>query len=95
VDPISRARLRYRLTHWGDGGEDREPRAVRLANPSIPFTELGDLVLVVYRTKKLGDGGVGEYEHKFRRPRPVLGYHEGGLAILGGDYRVTWKGIEG
>ena len=66
-----------------------------MANPSIPFTELGELVSVTYRTKKLGDGGMADYTHKFRRVRPVLAYHEGGLAILGGGYRVTWKGIEG
>lgn len=95
MDGVAKARLRYVLTHWGALGADRHPREVRIANPSIPFTELGELIAVTYRTTKRGDGGEADYTHKFSRPRPTLGYHEGGLAILGGGYRVTWKGIEG
>jgi len=90
------ARTRYRVTHWGKEG----PRAFRdlsCADPSArPLVELGELVSLVYLTEKGGEGGPAEYEHEFSRSRrPVLGFHEGGLVICGGGYRVGVRGIHG
>jgi len=90
------ARTRYRVTHWGEAG----PRAFRdLVCPdpgARPLVELGELVSVVYLTQKGGDNRPTEYEHAFNaRRRPVLAWHEGGLVICGGGYRVGVRGIHG
>jgi hypothetical protein len=89
----TKARIRYRLTHWGLGGKGKL-EALKCADPSFGvYTLLGKLVSVVYATEKRGDGGPAEYEHEFSRPLPELLYSDGGLVIAGGAYRVTARGI--
>lgn len=90
------ARTRYRITHWGKAG----PRAYRTLLCADPrggeLVELGELVSLVYLTEKGGEGGPAEYEHEFSRARrPVLAFHQGGLVICGGGYRVGVRGIHG
>lgn len=88
----------YRRTHWGLSGK-HAVRAMHAPNPlGGTLVELGDLVSVVYRTAKLGDGGLAEYEHDFGRGGrglPLLAHNETGLFIVGGRYRVTVRGIVG
>jgi hypothetical protein len=88
-------RTLYRLAHWGLGGPV-EARNLRVADPyAAELVELGQLVSVVYLTRKAGDSGPTEYEHDFSRPMPVLAFHSGGLVICGGRYRVGMRGIIG
>ncbi len=98
----AKARLQYRVAHWGHGGKDpRELPIVECADPSANggvLTELGELVSVVYLTTKRGDPTLTEYEHKFLRARPRLAFTRFGahsLVIVGGDYRMRVGGITG
>lgn len=94
----SAALREYRRSHWGLGGEGKvregkapDPRAGTLV-------QLGELVSVVYLTRKLGDLAPTEYEHDFGREGrglPLLAYNKTGLVIVGGSYRVTARGIVG
>ena len=59
----------------------------------ILSVELGELIMVVYRTKKGADQVLTDYEHEFAHPRPRLAYNESGLLIAGGKYRVETRGI--
>jgi hypothetical protein len=63
------------------------------AAPRIPSVKLGELVVVVYRTKKGDDVELTDYTHEFERPRPRLAYNESGLVIAGGRYRIEKSGI--
>lgn len=88
-----RAFRRYRLTHWGLGGDGRI-RDLRAADPSQGvLTQLGTLREVTYETSKLGDPRNTWYTHEFKSPLPVLAYSDGGLVICGGGYRVRPEGI--
>jgi hypothetical protein len=69
----------------------------RLAVPSLPRVALtvGELFGIMYRTER--DGRLENYLHRFRKSaRPILAVSPDGrtLLILGGDYRVTDRGIE-
>jgi hypothetical protein len=91
---IARAVAQYRKDHWGQIG-DRAPRSYVAADPRQLSIELGELVAVIYRTKKGTDVVLTDYEHRFSRPRPVLTYNRTGLIIAGGHYHVTERGIIG
>jgi hypothetical protein len=82
----------YRRDHWGQRGSWKQSR-LSAADPRLLSVALGELVAVVYRTKKGGDVQLTDYEHHFSRPLPILSYHAGGLLILGGKYHVTERGI--
>jgi hypothetical protein len=82
----------YKRDHWGQTGP-WDVRRLTAADPRLVSVALGELVSVVYRTKKGRDRELTDYEHPFSRPLPVLAYHGGGLLILGGKYRVTERGI--
>lgn len=92
------ARASYKVTHWGQEGR-RGAEALRVAR----FTDgdalpaLGDLVSLVYRTRKGFDVELVEYEHAFATPLPRLVYDpkSGLLLIAGGKYRVGERGIVG
>ena len=85
----------YERTHWGERGR----ASVRRAGAPDPrhgtATKLGELVSVVYLTKKGGDRELTEYEHAFEKRRPELVYNDGGLMIAGGDYVIAEGGIDG
>ena len=91
---VAEASKQYVRDHWGQRGSGR-PRKLSAADPRIPSVELGELVAIVYRTKKGEDLVLTDYEHEFEHPRPRLAYNESGLLIAGGIYRVTTRGIVG
>lgn len=69
----------------------------RVSIPSLPRVALtvGELFGIMYRTER--DGRLENYLHRFRKSaRPILAVSPDGrtLLILGGDYRVTDRGIE-
>jgi hypothetical protein len=85
----------YERTHWGERG-NRSVRAGRAADPRFgTLTKMGDVVSITYRTKKGGDRGLTDYEHEFEGRRPTLAYNDGGLIIVGGDYKIAEEGIDG
>ena len=89
------ARREYERTHWGEKGRDRVTLS-RASNPAHgALTELGQLVSVVYLTKKGGDRELVEYEHEFEKEKPRLAYNAGGLVVVGGTYKIREGGIDG
>ena len=82
----------YERDHWGQKGAEKV-RKLSAADPRVPSVELGELVMVVYRTKKGADQVLTDYEHEFAHPRPRLAYNESGLIIAGGRYRIEPRGI--
>lgn len=85
----------YERTHWGRRGR-QSVRDGRAADPRYGTAAvLGELVEVVYETRKGDDREVVHYEHAFEGRRPKLAYNAGGLLIVGGDYKVRERGIVG
>ncbi len=85
----------YEKTHWGERGRGRV-RAGRAADPQYgTLTKMGELVSVTYRTKKGGDRELTDYEHEFEGRKPTLAYNDGGLIVVGGDYKIAEEGIDG
>jgi hypothetical protein len=80
--------------HWGIPARRITRRTVSPA-PRV-LTELGELVSVVYRTRKRGEP-VELYEHEFerRRPRLTMDIKNKRLHVVGGQYTVTPDGITG
>lgn len=97
-DDDRKALAEYRRSHWGLSG-DGKVRDGRAPDPRAgTLVQLGELVSVVYLTRKLGDLAPTEYEHDFGRGGrglPLLAYNRTGLVIVGGAYRVTARGIVG
>jgi len=89
---VEAALKQYKRDHRGQDGP-RGVRGFRAADPRILSIELGDLIAVIYRTKKGEDTRLTDYEHHFARPFPVLSYNHTGLIIAGGKYHVTERGI--
>jgi hypothetical protein len=89
---VKAAVAQYKRDHWGQPGP-RGVRAYAAADPRLLSIELGELVAVVYRTRKGGDRELTDYSHEFSRPRPVLSYNRTGLVIAGGKYHVEERGI--
>ena len=85
----------YQDVHWG--APDTMPDAmVDVADPrERNFAVLGELVEIVYSTDK-GEGVV-EYEHAFKRPRPLLMFSPQTKRLLvgGGSYTVNGRGVVG
>jgi hypothetical protein len=93
-EEVAGAVRRYERVHWGERG-GRRTKLIAYPDPTYEVpTELGELMSVVYRTNKRGDG-LSDYEHEFEGPRPVLAFSRAGLLIGGGAYVVTTHGIEG
>jgi len=91
----SAAKARYKRDHWGNPGAG-VVRRMTAPNPNAgTLVELGELIEVVYRTKKGGDAQHVDYEHAFKKARPILAYNDTGLVIVSGDYSVTVRGIVG
>jgi hypothetical protein len=93
----AKARAEYVKTHWGqDGTRGAERLKVATLAEGASLVLLGDLVSVVYRTRKGLDQDAVDYEHHFATPRPRLAYSESGLLVIaGGRYRIDERGIIG
>lgn len=96
----------YVETHWGEGGEwmKRASEIVDVDHGALVL--LGALEAATYSTVKGEEGGgeIVNYEHDFESTLPLLCFHacsrprcpsRGKLAIVGGTYRVTERGIVG
>jgi len=89
------ARKRYGEVNW----RERPPKIGRVTIPRFAegdeFTGLGPLVCVTYESDKSGE--LTHWFHEFEPELPILAEHadSGALAILGGTYEVTARGIVG
>lgn len=91
----TKASASYVKTHWGQEGS-RTTRMLRAADPHAgPVTEMGQLVSVVYRTKKGRDAELTDYEHKFRAGTYLAYNRDGLLMVVGGTYTLNERGIIG
>lgn len=102
----SAARAEYTRVHWGDPGAFAKQASDVVDLDHGQLIVLGTLEDVTYSTKKGEEGGheLVNYEHDFGRTKPLLCFHRcdrkkcasrGKLAICGGTYRVTERGIVG
>jgi len=87
---MKRARKAFSKFH---GREAVESVRAHVPNPPKQAFALGEVVAIVYKRP----GEPVPYEHKFRRRRPLLvsdvrGNH---LFFVGGDFKVTSRGIVG
>lgn len=91
-NPVSPAEASYQDFHWGR--PPRRRRTFRVETPAEVF-ELGKLRAVEYQTRKGNQDAI--WVHQFGWPWPVLtGTVDGRLGpILGGNARVTTRGIVG
>jgi hypothetical protein len=62
-----------------------------------PLRPVGELRGVIYRTRRVPGEAPKNYVHFFQQRRPLLVTNPTGtrLYIMGGQYRVTPRGIEG
>ena len=62
-----------------------------------PLRAVGELRGVIYRTRRVPGEAPKNYVHFFQQRRPLLVTNPTGtrLYIMGGQYRVTPRGIEG
>lgn len=74
-------------------------RVIRIRHPRVipsVVVELGELVGLIYRSDKGQPGRLRTYIHLMQDPPRLVSNVEGTqLYIVGGSYRVTWRGIEG
>ena len=92
---VKKAIKDYDRVHWGQRGNGRAVQTVA-ANPLLPLVELGQLVQVVYRTRKGKDRMPTDYTHDFSaRGLPLLAFEKNTslLVITGGIYHVSERGI--
>jgi len=78
------------------GFEPTEVTVLNMPSLTIPtaLVKLGELSEVTYKSAKF-DGRQRLYVHKFKNSRPVLAASaDGRLFIVGGDYKITERGIE-
>lgn len=76
----------------GPGPQAERLAPARVAPRSAPVVELGDLLGVIYRSAR----GQRAHIHLMRDPPRLVSNRAGTrLAIIGGSYRVTERGIEG
>ena len=74
----------------------RGPRLPWKARSREAFTERGEVKAITYRTRKGRDRKSADYRHVFGAPRPTLVFRlPSELALEGGRYRVTVRGIVG
>ena len=102
VSSVQKSVSEYTKKHWGE----KPKQGVMVYYAADPNAEdslpvLGELVAVVYKTRKGGDDKPVEYEHEFGKPRPLLCWSpkQGGKLVIasppGRSYTVTDRGIEG
>lgn len=91
VDAAARG---YRSFHWGLEPDELTLGPVADLRPGDPVWALGELADLTYLATKGRTRAL--WCHAFEKPRPVLASSVAGrLAIVGGDYRVTRRGIVG
>jgi hypothetical protein len=86
----------YRAAHWGLPSTEAGNYDVNEPGDNRKLIGLGLVHSIVYVTRKKGDAGDTEYEHKFSSSDPPLlayGSDDGRLYFLGGKYRMTVHGI--
>ena len=89
------ARADYKDKHWGQEGRQKTIEYDAADPRAGDAVELGELIQIVYRTKKGDDTETVDYVHDFERARPRLAYNSGGLLIAGGTYAILSGGITG
>lgn len=95
-------RASYASTHWGTAGEGTLVSGVELAGPYGPTERIGQGVAITYTTKK-NERELTDYEHEWGEgaatwstpERPLIVRARGLYALMGGNYRVTPRGIVG
>lgn len=82
--------------HWGRESETLESVELTRIEDGTVLVQLGVLAEISYITQK-GDDPVTIYEHSFEEGMPILAATADGgrLVIVGGDYKVTRRGIVG
>ena len=94
VERARTARGEFKRFHWGEEPTDLQEAMAPLVLPDEVLWSLGDLAEIAYEGTKNGEPAI--WVHTFKAQRPVLAYSEHGLlVIVGGDYRVTPRGIVG
>lgn len=94
VEDAEQADRDYEKFHWGRAPTEATWERVPNVRPGDVLSSLGELSEVAYETKKGGEHAI--YVHAFDAPKPHLGAtSDGGLVIVGGNYRVTRRGIVG
>lgn len=100
--PYDPAVAMYKRLHWGIDPKDLRPKQMFAATLKPPFAVMGDLVAIVYRTRKDGEGcrdKACEYEHEFGPGTKLVVNGQGELLIAktsrSGGYHVTDRGIVG
>jgi hypothetical protein len=90
---INQAIDRYKKFHWGE--EPSKTEEYEMADIPPVVNEHGELVGVVYKTNKRGDGET-VYVHQFDNPKPKLvsGNDWKQLYIVGGGYQIAPEGIK-
>jgi hypothetical protein len=89
---LEKAKATYRKWSELEPGKVTRARAPRRVPKAM--AKLGELVSVVYRSDKY-DGEAKLYEHKTKRPRPVLAADPEGrhVFIVGGNMKITADGL--
>lgn len=95
ADAVDEARRIYERFHWDDEPDElvETDRVPSLEDGDV-LVVLGELVRVDYATHKGDDDAIWYHEFAHRRPQLCLA-PDGRLVIVGGDYRVTRRGIVG
>lgn len=95
-DPGRWAESVYQDFHWGrSAGHIVEAHAPDARDYADGLVALGQLIEVVYRTRKGGEA-LTDYQHEFKKERPLLTCTRSGhLVIVGGSYSITPRGIVG
>jgi hypothetical protein len=95
-------RASYASTHWGTSGEGQLVAGVELRGPFAPSERLGQGVAITYTTRK-NERELTDYVHEWGEGaamwatpvRPSVVRARGLVALTGGNYRVTVRGIVG
>jgi len=94
VTELDRGRDQYRRFNRFGSGKVIKVRHPRIMPPIV--VELGDLLALIYRSEKGRPGFPQSYVHFMENPPRLVSSPEGRqLYIVGGDYIVTARGIEG
>ena len=96
-----RAEEEYARSHWGASGGGRLVEGAEVRGPFTASERMGLSTSVTYTTKKGEDPELTDYEHAWgegslgRFVPPTVCQSHGRVALVGGTYRVTDRGIVG